>query len=65
MLELLEHATEPLDLLQLGLRGTPDGKAYEVSSRWLVHLALFDTHLRKLVADGEVERLPGPRYRRV
>ena len=62
-LRLLEESSGPLDLLELGLRSTPNHQAFDAESRWLVHLALFDTHLRKLVADGVVERIDGPRYR--
>lgn len=64
-LRLLEEAPEPLGIVGLGLRSTPDGKPYESPARWLVHLALFDSHLRCLVRDGLVVQEDGPRYRRI
>ncbi len=60
--QLLDMSMEPQDLLTLGLRSTPDGKPYEGGARWMVHLALLDSHLRKLVRDGLVELHDGPRY---
>lgn len=62
LLQLLDMATEPLDLMAIGLRSTPDGKPYEGGARWVVHLALLDSHLGKLVREGVVERVEGPRY---
>lgn len=61
-LNVVQQATAPIDLYQIGLRSTPDRQPFERQSRWLVHLALLDTHLRKLVEDGVIERTAGPRY---
>ena len=62
LMQLLDMSTEPLGLLAIGLRSTPDGKPYEGGARWYVHLALIDSHLRKLVREELVERVDGPRY---
>ena len=64
LLEVLGKASSPLGLLQIALETTPDGKPYEGGARWVVHIALLDSHLRSLVKEGVVERLDGPRYRR-
>lgn len=62
LLELLADKTTPLGLHEIGLLSTPDGKPYEGGARWLVHLALLDSHVRKLVREGLVEQTNGPRY---
>lgn len=63
-LRVLSEATVPLNLLEVGLRSTPDHQPYEPQPRWLVHLALLDTHLRKLEDEGHVVRSIGPRWAR-
>lgn len=62
VLRVLHDATEPLGLLALGLRASPDGKPLEPESRWAVYLALFDSHVHQLIAEGRVEKVAGPRY---
>lgn len=65
VLDILERTSEPLGLLEIGLRSTPDGKPYEGGARWVVHLALLDSHIRWLVDHGRVARHDGPRYTRI
>ncbi len=55
---------EPLDLYSLALAMTPDHSPLTPASRWAVHMALAAAHVDALVLAGEVERLPGPRFRR-
>lgn len=61
LLEALDRA-EPAGLMQLSLELTPSGTVLEPYARWIVHLALVDSHLRALVSEEVAERLDGPRY---
>lgn len=65
VLRVLADATEPLGLLAIGLRSTPDERPLRPESRWAVYLALIDSHLHQLIGEGKVEKLAGPRYRAV
>ncbi len=63
LIEILLDAPEPLGLLTLGLKTTGDGRPLEPSGRWLVQLSLIDSHLQKMMREGRVERVAGPRYK--
>ncbi len=60
--EALADVDAPVDLYELSLAMTPDGEPYRPSSRWWVHMALVDSHVRALVEAGEAEVVEGPRY---
>lgn len=57
-----EEDGRPAGLLELAARATPDGEPLTPRSRWMVHIALFDSHLHHLVGEGLVEALEGPRW---
>ncbi|MBA2662239.1 MAG: MBL fold metallo-hydrolase [Bradymonadaceae bacterium] len=59
---LYESGLEPLDLYTLSVSMTAERQPLVPEARWWVHLALVDSHLQKLVAEGLVERVEGPRY---
>jgi glyoxylase-like metal-dependent hydrolase (beta-lactamase superfamily II) len=54
--------SEPAGLLELARRTTRDGEPLTPRSRWMVHIALVDTHLHALVDEGLAERHEGPRF---
>lgn len=62
VLEVLTAADEPLGLMEIGLRATPDGTPFESQDRWLVHLALLDSHLHLLRTEELVEADDRPRW---
>jgi len=59
---VLAERSEPVGLYEICLTLTPDRKPLEPISRWWVHLALVDSHLRQLVESGEVVVNDDPRY---
>lgn len=62
----LEQRSGPAGLYEIGLLATPKSQELEPREHWWVHLALVDSHLHEMVAQGSVELVDepdGPRYR--
>lgn len=62
IVDVLQNAQEPVDLVSLALATTPDGKPLAPGPRWWVHLSNLDSHLVEGVALGKFTEFEGPRY---